>query len=277
MDVDRPPTPSRAGSVAFAAGIGGLAGAALTAHRGRKSASLGALAGAVGLGAMEAVARARQRPGEIPALWQRIAVSSALVAPLGWAAGRFAGAGPVVVGTSAGAVAGAMGLRPQKVALGPLVGAAVGLAARGRRRPGADGSGGEHLCAGLPDAVGAAVPGRAGDGAGRAGPSRGPPVRGAAGGSFPLRRHRLREGAGGRAGRHLCRRRIRRRHRRLRRRPGRTRVRSRRPRPAGAGVLRAHDPVHARHRPRVAALGAAGLPAVSELWSPVPWARRACP
>ena len=36
----------------------------------------------------EAVARARQRPGEIPALWQRIATSAALVAPLGWAAGR---------------------------------------------------------------------------------------------------------------------------------------------------------------------------------------------
>ncbi len=77
----------------------------------------------------------RQRPGEIPALWQRIAVTSALVAPLGWAAGRFSGAGPVVVGTSAGTVAGAFGLRPQKVALGPLVGAAVGLAARGRVRP----------------------------------------------------------------------------------------------------------------------------------------------
>jgi hypothetical protein len=40
-----------------------------------------------------------------------------------------------VVGTSAGTVAGALGLRPQKVALGPLIGAAVGLAAARRRRP----------------------------------------------------------------------------------------------------------------------------------------------
>jgi len=80
--------------------------------------------GAVGLGLGEAVARARQKPGEIPALWQRIAVSGALVAPLGWVAGRFAG--PVVVGTGAGALAGALGLRPQKVALGPVVGLAVG-------------------------------------------------------------------------------------------------------------------------------------------------------
>jgi hypothetical protein len=127
--------PSRVGQVGSAGAIGGLAGAALLGHRGAKPAIIGAVAGAVGLGLGEAVARARQRPGEIPALWQRIATTSALMAPLGWAAGRFAGAGPVVVGTSAGAVVGAFGLRPQKVALGPVVGAAVGLAARTRRRP----------------------------------------------------------------------------------------------------------------------------------------------
>ena len=127
-------TRSRGGSVAFASAIGGLAGAALMGHRGRKSGVVGAVVGAAGLGVSEAVARARQRPHEIPALWQRIAVTSAMVAPLGWAAGRFIGAGPAVVGTSAGTVAGAMGLRPQKVALGPLVGAAVGLAAARRRR-----------------------------------------------------------------------------------------------------------------------------------------------
>jgi hypothetical protein len=90
----------------------------------------GALAGAVALGASEAVARARQRPGEIPALWQRIAVTSALAAPLGCAAGTVTRTGPVLVGTGAGAAAGALGLRPQKVALGPVVGAALGLAGR---------------------------------------------------------------------------------------------------------------------------------------------------
>ncbi len=114
-------------SIGFAAAIGGLAGAALTSHRGARAAAGGALAGAVGLGASEAVARARQQEGEIPALWQRIAVSTAMAAPLGWAAGK-AGAGPLAVGTATGAVAGAMGLRPQKVAMGPLVGAAVGRA-----------------------------------------------------------------------------------------------------------------------------------------------------
>jgi hypothetical protein len=95
---------------------------------------MGTAAGAVGLGASEAVARAKQRPGEIPALWQRIATTSALSAPLGWAAGRLTGIGPVGLGAAAGTVAGALGLRPQKVALGPFVGVAVGAACSASRR-----------------------------------------------------------------------------------------------------------------------------------------------
>ena len=77
----------RTGAVITAGIIGGVAGAALAGHRGVRAASVGAAAGAAGLAVSEAVARARQRPGEIPPLWQRIAVSAALVAPLGWAAG----------------------------------------------------------------------------------------------------------------------------------------------------------------------------------------------
>jgi hypothetical protein len=113
--------------VGFAAGVGGVAGAALAAHRGVRTALGAAVVGAAGLGASEAVARARQQEGEIPALWQRIAVSTALAAPLGWAAGKV-GAGPRTTGVAAGALAGAMGIRPQKVALGPVVGLAVGQA-----------------------------------------------------------------------------------------------------------------------------------------------------
>jgi hypothetical protein len=115
-------------SIGFAASIGGVAGASLDAHRGIRSSAGAALIGAVGLGASEAVARARQEEGEIPALWHRIAVSAALAAPLGWASERTIGAGPVAVGTATGTVVGAMGLRPQKVATGPVVGAAVGRA-----------------------------------------------------------------------------------------------------------------------------------------------------
>ncbi len=120
-------------SIGFAASVGGLAGASLAAHRGTRSAAAAALIGAVGLGTSEAVARARQKEGEIPALWQRIAVSTALAAPLGWGAQKVTGAGPRTVGTATGAVVGAMGLRPQKVAMGPVVGAAVGQALA--RRP----------------------------------------------------------------------------------------------------------------------------------------------
>ena len=121
--------------MAFASAIGALAGATLTGQRGGRTAAAATLVGAVGLGASEALARARQRPGEIPAIWQRIAVSAALAAPSGWMAGRLTGAGPVAVGAATGLSVGALGLRPQKVALGPLVGAAIGWAFASRGRP----------------------------------------------------------------------------------------------------------------------------------------------
>ncbi|GIE08128.1 hypothetical protein Adu01nite_94780 [Paractinoplanes durhamensis] len=59
-------------------------------------------------------------------------MSGAIGAQAGWLGGRFTKAGPVTVGVAAGSVAGALGLRPQKVALGPVAGAAVGVALRGR-------------------------------------------------------------------------------------------------------------------------------------------------
>jgi hypothetical protein len=125
----------RRSSIGFAAGIGAFAGAALTSHRGARATAFGAIAGAVGLGTGEWIARARQRPNEIPALWQRIATSGALAAPLGWVAGRLTNSSPLAVGAVSGSIAGAMGLRPQKVVLGPLVGAAVGRAFAKTRSP----------------------------------------------------------------------------------------------------------------------------------------------
>ena len=137
--------------------IGGLAGVALTAHRGRTAAAIGAVAGAAGLGAAEAVARATQRPGEIPALWSRILMSGALAAPLGWAADRLTGTGPVPVATAAGAVAGALGLRPQKVLLGPAAGAAIGLGLTGLSKTGTDHGGRRAPVAGSVAAAAAVV------------------------------------------------------------------------------------------------------------------------
>jgi hypothetical protein len=133
--------PGRAGQIGAAGVLGALGGAALAARRGRRAVLLGALGGAAGLAAVDAVARARQQPGEIPALWSRIIASGAVAAPLGWAADRFAGVGPVPVATVAGAAAGALGLRPQKVLLGPVVGAATGAGLAGFRRVGSAGRG----------------------------------------------------------------------------------------------------------------------------------------
>jgi hypothetical protein len=133
--------PGRAQQIGSAGVLGALAGAALAAHRGPRAALAGALAGAAGLAVVDTVARARQRPGEIPALWSRIIASGAVAAPLGWAADRFARVGPVPVATAAGAAAGALGLRPQKVLLGPVAGAAVGVGLAALRRAGGRGRG----------------------------------------------------------------------------------------------------------------------------------------
>jgi hypothetical protein len=128
-------TQARPAAPAFAAAIGAVAGACLSGHRGRGAALTGAAVGAAALATSEAVARARQKPGEIPALWQRILMSGGLVAPLGWAAGRSRRAGPVAVGTATGGLAGLLGIRPQKVLFGPLFGAAAGAAFARRGRP----------------------------------------------------------------------------------------------------------------------------------------------
>jgi hypothetical protein len=132
---------SRVQSAGAAGVLGALAGAALAAGRGRRAVLAGTLGGAAGLAAVDAVARARMRPGEIPGLWSRIIASGAVAAPLGWAADRVFGVRPVPVATVAGAAAGALGLRPQKVLAGPVVGAAAGLGllrlGRGRAVPGA--------------------------------------------------------------------------------------------------------------------------------------------
>jgi hypothetical protein len=135
-------TPSRSarvGGLAFISAIGGLGGFALTAHGDRRARTLGVAAGAAVLAGSEAIARHRQRPGEILPLWHRILSSATLAAPLGWAAGRLTPVGPIGVATGAGAVAGVAGLRPQKVVLGPLFGLAMGrvLTAVDRRVPAA--------------------------------------------------------------------------------------------------------------------------------------------
>ena len=138
-----------------------------------------------------------------------------------------------------------------------------GWAYASRRAGTAGGGGRQQHRARLSDPVRPALPGRAGEPAGRAGLGRGPAVRGAAAVTLPVRRHRLRARPG-RAPSAAC---------YVADAPdtgivasldaaGRAGLRSRASRPAGAGVLRAHHAVHPRHRPGVAALGASRLPAL---------------
>ncbi|MEH1128415.1 hypothetical protein [Micromonospora sp. CPCC 206061] len=115
------------GSVHVAAVIGAIAGASIAAGRGGWAILAGALAGGALLAVAEAVARSQQHPNELPPLWSRILASGAVAAPLGWALGALTGAGPLVVALVAATAAGALGIRPQKVALGPVVGLGAGL------------------------------------------------------------------------------------------------------------------------------------------------------
>ena len=120
-----PKTTNRSG-LAFAGVIGAVGGLSVTAHRRPPVRMLGALSGAAVLAGAEVVARRRQRPDEIPALWSRILTSGALAAPAGWAIGRLPGSNPVPVAAGFGALCGLMGFRPQKVAFGPVFGAIFG-------------------------------------------------------------------------------------------------------------------------------------------------------
>jgi hypothetical protein len=118
----------------FAAVIGAVAGATLRPAAPARARLAAAALGGAGLAAGELLARRRQRPDEIPAVWQRIATSTALAAPLGDLAGR-AGAGSVLTGGLTGSLAGLLGVRPQKLVLGPLLGLLVGRALAGRGVP----------------------------------------------------------------------------------------------------------------------------------------------
>jgi hypothetical protein len=120
------PPGQRLASFATSGVTGVLAGVSLTTRWGVTAMVVAGIAGGLALAGTDALARARQRPGEIPALWSRIVMSAAIAAPLGWLLGKVTGAGPIVVGLVAGAAAGLLGLRPQKVVLGPVLGLALG-------------------------------------------------------------------------------------------------------------------------------------------------------
>jgi hypothetical protein len=85
-------------SLVAAALMGGAEGAAIASaiasrrrRRERRATLFGASVGAASLAVGAAIARVRQRPNEILAIWYRISFTSAFAAPFGWVAERFTG------------------------------------------------------------------------------------------------------------------------------------------------------------------------------------------
>lgn len=113
-----------AGALIGAAGGAG-AGAGLPGMRVRT----GALAGALVVGAGEAITDLRRRPGDLKPLPWRITTTAAMAAAAGGLSGRMAPGLPgPAVGAVAGGLLGALGLSASRVALGVAVGAGVGVA-----------------------------------------------------------------------------------------------------------------------------------------------------
>jgi hypothetical protein len=113
-------------SLVWGAVLGAAAGAVLGAAIGGVGAGLGALIGALLCAPAEVFTTLTRGAAEVKPLWQRIVSSALLMALFGWLLGVIGLDDPVVAGTASGALLGLFGLRPLKIALGLLVGAAVG-------------------------------------------------------------------------------------------------------------------------------------------------------
>ena len=106
--------------------LGAAAGAALGAAIGGVGAGAGALIGVLLYAPAEAFTTLSRGAAEVKPLWQRIVSSALLMALFGWLLGVIGVDDPLPAGIASGALLGLLGLRPLKVALGLLVGAAVG-------------------------------------------------------------------------------------------------------------------------------------------------------
>ncbi len=108
--------------------IGAAGGAALGGSIPDGSWVTGATAGAVVVGALSAWADARRAPGQTQPLVVRIVSATLLAAALGWLLDLALPDWPAwIPGLIVGAATGVAGMRPQKVVLGAIVGALVGI------------------------------------------------------------------------------------------------------------------------------------------------------
>lgn len=108
--------------------IGLIGGGAFAADVPGVTTATGAAVGGVVMAAVSAWADASRRPGRPQPLWVRVLASAFLAAALGWLLGRVLPDWPTpIVGGMVGLVAGTMGARPGKAALGLVTGVGVGL------------------------------------------------------------------------------------------------------------------------------------------------------
>ena len=113
-------------SLIWATVLGAAAGAVLGAAVDGVGAGVGALIGVLLYAPAEAFTTLSRGAAEVKPLWQRIVSSALLMALFGWLLGVIGLDDPLLVGIASGALLGLLGLRPLKVALGLLVGAAMG-------------------------------------------------------------------------------------------------------------------------------------------------------
>jgi hypothetical protein len=114
-------------SLVWGVALGASGGAVLGAAIEGLGAPAGALIGVLAFAPAEAVTSLSRGAGEVKPLWQRIVASALLMALFGGLLDLIGLDRPLPVALVAGALLGALGLRPLKVALGLTVGAGVGV------------------------------------------------------------------------------------------------------------------------------------------------------
>jgi hypothetical protein len=107
--------------------LGAAAGAVLGAAIDGVGVGLGALIGVLVYTPAEAFTTVSRGAAELKPPWQRIASTALLMSLFGWLLGVIGLDDPLLVAIVSGALLGLLGLRPLKVALGLVVGAAVGV------------------------------------------------------------------------------------------------------------------------------------------------------
>src|SRR5205085_8441761 len=113
-------------SVVWGTVLGAAAGAALGAAIGIGAAA-GALIGVALYAPAEALTTMYRSGVGVKPLWQRIVGSALLMALFGWLLGLIGVDRPLVAAVLSGGLLGLLGLRPLKIALGLLIGAAIGV------------------------------------------------------------------------------------------------------------------------------------------------------